>query len=282
MRLGSKLSLLVMSLTFCGYSLPTFADAEDPLLASMRKAGEAKAAMASFPPYIVVSAKGEATGYFVDVVNLALKGMGAPALSPTLTSWDAMIPGLQARKFDLINAGMTITEARCKAVVFSAPIFASQDALFLLPGNPKHLTGYSQIARSPDVKLAVLTGASQQAYALKQGVKPEQIVSVPDIQAGVSTVVGGRADAFAAGRFSISDPEQKGVEMVVDKEAPPYGAGVAFRKEDVEFRNAFNQQLNLLRSNGTMQQLYSIKYGVPNWDTLAGLTKASDVAPGCE
>lgn len=282
MRLRSKLSLLVMSLTLAGYSVPTFAEADSPLLASMRKAGEAKAAMASFPPYLVVSANGEATGYFVEVVNLALKGMGAPALSPTLTSWDAMIPGLQARKFDLINAGMTITEARCKAVVFSAPIFVSQDALFLLPGNPKHLTGYSQIARTPEVKLAVLTGASQQAYALKQGIKPEQLVGVPDIQAGVSTVIGGRADAFAAGRFSIADPEQKGLELVVDKETPLTGAGVAFRKEDAEFRNAFNQQLNLLRTNGTMQQLYSVKYRVPNWDELAGLTKAGDVARSCD
>lgn len=281
MRATPKFSLMVLLLSSVGYSYPTLAQTEDHLLASMRKAGEAKAALASAPPYIVVTPGGEAKGYTVEVVNLALKGMGAPALSAVLTAWDAMIPGLQARQFDLVPAGLSITESRCKAVVFSAPFFASQDALYVAPGNPKHLTGYSQIAHSRDVKLAVLTGSVQEAYARTQNIKSEQLVRVPDLQAGVATVTSGRADAFALGQFSIPDPEQKGLEVVVDNNAPVVGMGVAFRKEDIHFRDAFNEQLNLLRSNGVMKKL-ATGAGIPNWDTLAKLTKASDVVPGCE
>lgn len=281
MLASPRVSLLILLLVSAGLSVPTSAQTEDPLLASVRKAGQVKVGLASLPPYIAVSPDGKATGYVVEVLNLALKGMNLPALTPTLMAWDALIPGLDARQVDFMG-GSVITQARCKAVVFAAPIWVTQDGLYVLPGNPKHLTGFSQVAQRPDIKLAVTNGSTQEAYALRLGVKPEQLVRVPDVQAGAATVVGGRADAYAVGQFSIVNPEKKGLQVVVDSRVPVYGFAPAFRKEDTRFRDAFSQQLNLLRSNGTMQQLYTDKYGIPNWDKLVNLTKASDTEPSCQ
>ncbi|WP_439406555.1 transporter substrate-binding domain-containing protein [Bradyrhizobium sp. DASA03076] len=215
---------LVLLLTLIGHSLPARAGTADPLLASIRKAGQAKVALGSAPPYIAVSPDGKATGYVIEVIDLALKGMGLPALAPVLTAWDAQIPGLQAHQFDFSGANV-ITEARCKAVLFTAPFYAMRDALYVLPGNPKHLTGFSELARSPEIKLAVVRGSSQEAYALKKGLTPERLVLVTDIQAGAATVIGHRADAFAVGQFTIVAPEQKGLEVVVDEQAPPAWVG---------------------------------------------------------
>ncbi|MET4260848.1 polar amino acid transport system substrate-binding protein [Bradyrhizobium sp. S3.12.5] len=272
---------MLLLLGAAGFSLPSNAQTEGPLLASVQRAGEVKVGLGSAPPYIALSPDGHATGYIVEVLNLALKGMGLPALTPVLAKWDAMIPGLQARQFDFVG-GQVITESRCKAVMFAAPIWVMRDALYTRPGNPKQLTGYSQVARSSDVKLAVITGTTQEAYALKQGVKSDQLVRVTDIQASAATVVGGRADAFVVGQFTITNPEEKGLQVVVDKQAPTHGFAAVFRKEDARFRDAFNEQLNVLRSNGTMEQLYVVKYGIPNWDALAKLTKAGDAEAGCE
>jgi polar amino acid transport system substrate-binding protein len=276
-----RLLLPVLLLTLTSYSLPGHAE-EDALLASMREAGAAKAAIASAAPWASISPNGEPQGYLIDVTNLALKGMGAPKISAVLTTWDAMIPGLQARRFDFLPAGLLVTEARCRVVVFSAPITAQQDALYTTPGNPKHLTGYAQIAQSPEIKLAVLSGSAQEAFAVKQAIGSEQLLHVPDIQAGVATVVGGRADAFAVGQFSVPDPQQKGVELVVDNQAPVSSIAVAFRKEDVHFRDELNKQFEVLRSNGAMKELYAGKYGFPNWDVLAKINNTRDLAPGCE
>ncbi|MCA6112210.1 transporter substrate-binding domain-containing protein [Bradyrhizobium cenepequi] len=281
MRTTPRLSLLALLLALIGYSLPVLAETEDPLFASIRKAGQVKVALASAPPYMVVSPTGEATGSSVDLQNMVLKGMGMPALAPVLTQWDAMIPGLQAYQFDYIGAGLNITEARCKILVFSTPYYAAQTGLYVSPGNPKHLTGLAQIAHSSDIKVATLPGLdSYQGYALKQGVKPEQITIAPDIQAGAAIVTSGRADAFFIGQFTISDPQQKGLEVVVDEQSPVYGSAIAFRKEDVHFRDAFNEQLNSLIRSGAIQNLYE-KYRIPNGDTLAKLlgkfTKASDL-----
>ncbi|MGY2812085.1 transporter substrate-binding domain-containing protein [Bradyrhizobium sp. USDA 4506] len=281
MRVRLELRLLLL-LTLAGYSLPAFAEAEDPLFASIRKAGQVKVELGVAPPYVVASPDGKMSGYAIDVIDLVLHGMKLPQLTPVPIAWDAQLPALQAHQMDFLAFDL-ISDARCKrGTIFSAPYFAMQDALYVLPRNPKRLMGYSHVAQNPDVKLAVTAGSSQEAYALSRGIKPEQLVRVPDVQAGAATVLSGRADAFALGQFTIASPAEKGLELVVDEGAPMNARGVAFRKENVRFRDAFNEQLNLLRSNGRLKELYAVKYGFPNFDTFAGMVKASDVVPSCE
>jgi len=255
---------------------------DDPLLAEIKRNGAARIAIATAPPYAFPSPSGEPQGYLVDVVRAVMKRLGVNRLNATVTTWDAMIPGLQARQFDFVPAGLNITAPRCQVVVFSSPITAQQDALWVLPGNPRKLAGYASVARSPETMLAVLTGSSQEAFALKSGVKPGQLVKVPDMQAGVATVVSGRAHAFVASQFSVPNAAQRGVEGVVDTGSPVVGIGVAFRKDSVALRDAFNRQLDAMRASGELRGLYETQYKFSTWDTLAKVTKASDLAEGCE
>ncbi|KWV49474.1 hypothetical protein AS156_16005 [Bradyrhizobium macuxiense] len=272
-----RLSWMVF-LALAGYSPSSFGQADDPIPTAIRKSGEIRVAAASSPPYLVVSPTGEATGYDADIINLALKGMGLPAMKALLLANDALIPALQAHQVDLVAPDLGYTEARCKAVVFTGPVYASQDGVYVPIGNPKHLTGYSSVAQSQDVKLAVVRGSLQEAFALKQGVKPEQLVRVTDIAAGIATIRGGRANAFALGQFTIPNPEQKSLEVVVDKQSPVNGVGVAFRMEDIRFRDAFDKQFDLLRSNGAMKEIYPF----PNWDVLSKVHRASELVPSCK
>lgn len=173
------------------------------------------------------------------------------------------------------------SEARCKAIAFSAPVWVSQDGMYTLPGNPKKITGYKAVAANPELKLAAITGSAQEAYALKVGVKPEQIVRVPDIQAGGATVIGGRANVFAVGQYSLKEPQEKGLEVAVDRESPVNAYAVAFRKEDVKFRDAFNRQIDALKTSGTVKEI-SERHGIRNSDLLAKYHRPSDAVPGCE
>jgi polar amino acid transport system substrate-binding protein len=283
-RQASRRSLFFSGILLAsGLVVLSSARAEDSndSLANMRRAGVAKIAIASLPRYAFMSPDGQPQGYLVDISTLAMKALGVPKVEATVTTWDAMIPGLQARQFDFAPAGLNITSARCQVVLFSAPVTAQQDALYLMPGNPKHLTGYTSISKTPDAKVAVLSGSQQEAFALHQGVTQDQLVKVPDLQAGIAAVTGGRANAFVVGQFSIPNPEQKGLELVVDTASPMLGIGMAFRKDSAQARDAFNKQLEVLRANGTMKNLYT-KYGFNNWETLAKVTKASDLVTGCE
>jgi polar amino acid transport system substrate-binding protein len=254
----------------------------DGLARAMARAGTAKVAIAATPPYAYVAPSGEPQGYLIEVSTEVLKALGVPKLQAIMTTWDAMIPGLQAKQYDFLPGGMNITAARCQVVAFTVPVTAQQDALYVKPGNPKKLAGYASVAQSPGVQVAVLAGSSQEAFALKRDIPQGQLIRVPDIQAGIAAVTGGRADAFIVGQFSVTEPGKKGVESIVDTTSPPVGIALAFRKEDAATRDAFDAQINALKANGTLKKLYADKYGFNNWELLAKVNKASDITPECK
>ena len=274
------LKVAVAAFAAVGYGQVAAQDGGDALQA-MRKAGVAKIAIASVPRYAFLAPDGQPQGYLVEISQRAIQALGVPKVEATVTTFDAMIPGLQARQFDFVPAGMNITAARCQAVAFSAPVTAQHDGLYTAPSNPKKLSGYKSVAETADALLAVLAGSNQEAYALSVGIKPAQLVKVPDVQAGIAAVTGGRAHAFVLSQFSIPNPNEKGLALVVDTASPLLGIGIAFRKDAAALRDAFNKQLEVLRANGTMKELYA-KYGFSNWDTLAKVTKTTDVVPNCD
>ncbi|WP_170984306.1 ectoine/hydroxyectoine ABC transporter substrate-binding protein EhuB [Rhodoligotrophos defluvii] len=278
-RRSAAIAAILMLTAKAGHA---YAEQPSPLIAAIQAAGKAQVAIASAPPYAYMSPNGDPQGYLIDLSKAVLQGLEVEGLAATVTTWDAMIPGLNAKQFDFIPAGLNITKARCEVVLFTAPVTAQQDALYVKPGNPKQLQGYTSVAGKGDVTLAVLSGSSQEAFARQSGIQRRQLVIVPDIQAGVAAVLGGRADAFAVGEFSVPKPEQRGVERIADPASPLVGIGIVFRKSDMQARDAFDAELAKLRANGTMQKLYAGKYGFTNWEVLAGLSKASDLAPGCE
>jgi len=275
-------ALVVGAAAVAGHADRAAAQETPALLTSMIEAGAARAAIASAPPYAFMDPNGDPQGYLIDVSRAALEKLGVPNVTATVTTWDAMIPGLTARQYDFIPAGMNVTAARCEVVAFSAPVTAQQDALYTAIGNPKQLTSYSSVAERADARLGVLAGSSQEAFALASGVERAQLVTVPDIQSGIAAVVGGRADAFVAGQFSVQNPGERGVERNVDRESPLVGIGIVFRKEDEAVRDLFNAALDTLRADGTMEALYATQYGFTNWDVLAQLTQSSDLVASCD
>jgi polar amino acid transport system substrate-binding protein len=252
------------------------------LVEAMKQAGAAKVAIAATPPYAYLSPSSEPQGYVIEVSNEVLKSLGVPKLTALMTTWDAMIPGLQAKQYDFLPGGMNITAARCQVVAFTVPVTAQQDALYVKPGNPKKLQGYASVAQTPSAQVAVLAGSSQDNFALKRQIAQGQLVRVPDIQAGIAAVTGGRVDAFIVGQFSVAEPAKKGVEVVVDQTSPPVGIALAFRKDDAATRDAFDTRINAMKADGSLKKLYVEKYGFNNWELLAKTNKASDIAAECK
>ncbi len=77
---------------------------------------------AEYPPFESRNAAGELEGFDVELGNAICKA--APLkCSWVETSFDALIPGLVAKKFDAINSAMNITEQRRKSIDFTQPIY---------------------------------------------------------------------------------------------------------------------------------------------------------------
>jgi len=78
----------------------------------------------TYPPFHYRDASGQLKGFDVDIANEIGRRLGVE-LAYVCPTWDALIPGLLAKKYDLIVASMDITPERQKRIDFSIPYFLS-------------------------------------------------------------------------------------------------------------------------------------------------------------
>ncbi|MEV5409054.1 ectoine/hydroxyectoine ABC transporter substrate-binding protein EhuB [Thermopolyspora sp. NPDC052614] len=259
----------------CGGTSGTDGD----LIASMKQAGCATVALAEAPPFSTITTDGKAGGYVPAVTQEVLAKLGVPGLCVKPATYDAMIPGLQAGTFDALPGGLNITPERCAAIAFSQPVTAQHEALAVPKGNTHRITDYAGLARNPELRLAVFSGSSQEAFAKKSGVRQSQLVTVPDSQTGISAVKSGRADAFGAGQFTLRRVADDSMEVIVDTSSPVSMIGIGFRKRDTAARDAFDAQLEQMRKSGALGALYA-KFGFPNPEEIKDISRSS-VSQAC-
>lgn len=219
-------------------------------LEKAKKAGFIRVGFANEAPYGYATPDGKLTGESPEVVKAVLKKIGIAEVDGVLTEFGALIPGLQAGRFDIIAAGMFVNPKRCKQIQFSEPTYGIGQAFLVKAGNPKKIMDYGSIAKGGDLKLAVMAGAVESGYAKDSGVGQAQLVVLPDQSSLVKAVQAGRADAAALTALSIADMASKndGVEStepfgtVAGKSVVGHGA-VGFRTEDKDLYQAFNAEL---------------------------------------
>lgn len=246
MRFTRRIALTVLSLA--SVFTAGLAGAETAL-ERVKRTGEIRIGYANEAPFAYTEPSGNVTGESPEIVKKIAAKLGIKKTQAVLTEWGGLIPGLQAGRFDVIAAGMYVTPARLQQVLFTDPHYQLPDTLLVLPGNPKKLDSYASIAKDPGLKLAIMSGTAEVAYAKKAGITDAQILLVPDTVAQLQAVVTKRADAAVGTQLTMKDLASKSgkrAEAVKDFKDDPaqigYGA-LAFRKEDQDLRDAFNKEL---------------------------------------
>lgn len=219
-------------------------------LQRIQRTGVVRIGYANEKPFAYTEPDGTVTGESPEIAKKIFAKLGVKKVDAVLTEWGALIPGLQAGRFDVIAAGMYITPQRCAQVAFADPQYQIGDALLTLPGNPKHLDSYASVAKQPDVKLAVMAGTVELGYAREASVRDSQLLQVPDTTAQLQAVRSHRADAAVGTALTVKDlaakmPDQVAVvdKFVDDPKHMGYGA-LAFRKDDTDLRDAVNKALH--------------------------------------
>lgn len=236
---------LLAACVACG----VLASAQAANLEQIKENSRIRIGYANETPFAYTETDGRVTGESPEIAKIIFEKMGIKQVDGVLTEWGSLIPGLRAGRFDVIAAGMYITPARCKQVIFTDPQYALPDTLLVAQGNPKNLHSYADIAKNPDVKLAIMAGTVNLAYARDSGVKDAQILQVPDTTAQLQAVRAGRADAAVGTQLTMKGLASKGgdkVEAISDFSDDPahtgYGA-LAFRPEDQALRDAVNAEM---------------------------------------
>ena len=175
-----------------------------------------------------------------------LKAMGYDNIEPVVTDWGGLIPGLKANRFDIITGGMYILGSRCENVNFAEPMGVFGDAFIVPKGNPKNLKNYQDIKNSGSV---IVTGAGYNIVevAKKEGVEDGNIMQVPGPTEILAAVRAGRADAGGVTFFTARNLAREAgdeIDITDPADLPEWTknwVGIAFRKNDTEFLDAFNK-----------------------------------------
>jgi polar amino acid transport system substrate-binding protein len=235
-------------------------------LERLKEQGYARIAIANEPPWTAIKPDGKVTGAGPELSREIFKRLGVPEVEASVSEYGAMIPGLQARRFDIVDAGLFIKPERCRAVIFSEPNLCDAEALAVKQGNPKGILTYADIAAS-DARVGVPGGGTEERLALQAGVPRDRAVVVPDGQSGIKMLQDGRIDAYALPTLSIRDllskADDQNLEIITPvKDTPVFCAGAAFNKEDTDLRDAYDRVLAEMKQSGDLAKLVE-PFGFP-------------------
>ena len=206
----------------------------------------------------------ELKGQEIAINRAIFAALGVNEIKGVQVDFGQLIPGLNAKRYDLVGAGMFINPDRCKQAAFSLPAYTVGTAFIVPKGNPKSINTFDDI-KDKGLKLAMYAGSAETYYARVLGIPDSQIVNISSQRDGMAAVTAGRADAFTTNAIGLrwymkQSPDER-VEMT-DEFAPVidgveqrgYGA-TTFRKEDKELLEAFNTELARLRDSGELLEL---------------------------
>lgn len=204
---------------------------------------------------------GSLTGFDIDLGNALCKQADLHC-SWINQSWNGIIPGLMARKYDAIMSSMTINAQRKKHVLFSEPYIVPASSFVAPTGSPIHEISKSTLKGK---KIGVQRGTVQDNYATDTYgdiATIKRYKNADDVAVDMDT---GRLDlAFfdqITSQSTLIGPHPKkyhqvGADLNKPKKYFGDGFGIAFRKNEQDLQKKFNKALDTLKSNGTYDRIY--------------------------
>ena len=209
----------------------------------------------TYEPFTYKTPDGKPTGFDVDIANAVCAEIKRKCVFVEQV-WDSMIPGLQARKYDVIVSSLSMTEERKRVIDFSDRYYKTPSAIVVKKG-----TAYTGPASLKGKRIGVLKGSTQEKWALGE-LKPAGVNIIPyeaqdqvylDINAG--RLDGTVADKVEVHGGFLRKPEGKHYGYVgPDQYDTKYygdGIGIGMRKGQKELKDQINQAIKTIRSNGT-------------------------------
>ena len=213
----------------------------------------------AYEPFESKTPTGEIVGFDVDIANALCEQIKRKCVFVE-SEWDSIIPGLQAKKFDVIVSSMSITPERARVVDFTKRYYKTPSAIVV-----KKSVKYEGPASLKGMKIGVLKASTQEKWALGE-LKPAGVNVVPyqsqnqvylDIQAG--RIDGTVADKVEVNGGFLRKPEGKDYGYVgADQYDVKYygeGIGIALRKGQGDLKQQLNDAIDTIRANGNYAKI---------------------------
>lgn len=237
------------------FALPRFAHAARLTLADIRKAGALRVGMALNPPMVLQTMSGGWYGFNPDLVRMLGRSLGVDIVFRGAT-WETIVPGLLAHKYDMIGASISATELRKKVINFSDPYFNSGQVFVINKNNPKHLSSVAAL-NQPSVTVAYTQSSieGEIVHKLLPNATGRALTSssVGDL---IAEIESGRSDAFAI-TSALREPILAKFSWAAtvpndDTGLNPTAVAWGIRKEDTGLLDAVNGFLDKVNKDGTV------------------------------
>ncbi|WP_044552779.1 transporter substrate-binding domain-containing protein [Azospirillum lipoferum] len=234
-------------------------------LADVKKAGVLTVATEmQFPPFDFLE-NNEYKGVDRDLIEEVAKELGVKAKHIDLP-WTSVLPGLEAKKFDLVIAPVTITKERMKRYAFTVPI-SEATAAIMKRADDKTINKPEDIAGK---KVGGGKGTSQLAQVKEFG---QTLPTPPDVREYVDSnqsyadLAAGRIDASVNSlpNLAFAAAQRKETFAVV---LPPFGKPSYFSwvgrlgDDDKSLVEAVNAALVKIQKDGRMATIQKKWFGV--------------------
>ena len=213
----------------------------------------------TYEPFTFKTADGKPTGFDVDIANALCDQLKRKCVFVEQV-WDSMIPGLMARKYDVIISSMSITEDRLKQVDFSEKYYNTPSRVVV----KKDVT-FSGPASIKGKNIGVLKGSTQEKYAMAElktvGVNVVSYEAQDQVYLDIRSgrLDGTVADILEVGGGFLNKPEGQDYTLVgPELYIPKYfgaGAGVAVRKGQGALKNDISAAIKTIRGNGVYKKI---------------------------
>lgn len=242
--LGKAMILFCACLTIVFGMVSTPASAAS--LLDRAKSGEpVRVGYANAAPWCYTKAPDTAGGFATTITVETLKKMGFKVQLVPMPEWGGLIPGLMARRFDVVACGLYVMSARCQNVEFADPLAVIGDVFLLPAGNPKKVETWQDLSRLK-LRVGFIAGTNSMSTAKQEGMDLSQMVSFPSRTELTAAMKAGRVDVGAEnlpeaqeivrlnpGLFDLSDLKKQ------PKSSLNWAAS-GFRKEDADFAKAYD------------------------------------------
>jgi polar amino acid transport system substrate-binding protein len=215
----------------------------------------------TLPPLQYVDDKGQLQGMRVELANECCKVLG---LTPEYirTEFATMIPGLAAKRWDMINTGIFWTEERSK-LMYMVPYEQAAISFLSAKGNP---LGFKTIDDLAGRKISVELGGIEERrtrevndIVTKKGLKPVTVMTFNNFAEAFQALKAGQSDAATCIDATAKFQEQRGDFTRAISGVFPQIACFALANKVAA--DAIIGALNELKKNGTYDKLLD-QYGV--------------------
>lgn len=240
------------------------------LPAAVQEAGSVSVGTeAYYPPYEYIDTDGSTiVGLDIDLLDAVTERLGI-GYELDNVAFDTLLPSLDAKRYNVVVAGITDTVERQANYDF-VDYFAADQAIIVAAGNE---AGISSMADLCGLTVSVLVDSTQQSLLEEENTgacasEPIDILTQQSDTEALMQVQSGRAAALltqeAVGMYNASQiGGGTAFEVANEGSIEPMPLGYVFAKGDDQLRDAFQKALQSLVDDGTYGDIMS-SYSLTN------------------